>query len=149
MTVGAIEGEIGSRDIENMEGLCRVAPALSAILVIGVLSMLAPPFGVLVGKWAVMEASANVSVFAGPFSKWSFLVVLLLVLGSAVTVVFWVKWLGRTLSAMPEIDKCPSEPLPPAYSVSLWGLVGLVIAFSIFTAPLVGNIVIPAANHGM
>jgi len=140
MTVGAIEGRIGSRDIEDMEGLCTIAPSLTGVLVIGVLSMLAPPFGVLVGKWAALEAGA------GLMSRWSFLVILLLALGSAVTVVFWVKWLARVMCAMPETEKCESKPLPAAYNVSLWGLAILVCVLSAFAAPLVSGLVVPAVQ---
>jgi len=140
MTVGAIEGEIGSRDIEAMEGLCRRAPSLSGILVIGVLSMIAPPFGVLVGKWAVLEASADL------FSKWTFLVITLLALGSGVTVVFWVKWLARALSGTPEIEECQKQCLPAPYAFSLWGLVAVLIVLSVLGAPLVAKLVVPAVG---
>jgi ech hydrogenase subunit A len=146
MTVGAIEGQIGSRDIEDMEGLCCVAPALTGVLVVGVLSMLAPPFGVLVGKWAIMEAVPTIEASANMLSRWSFVVVLLLALGSAVTVVFWTKWLARVLSSLPETETCPPQKLPAAYGFSLWGLVGLVIALSIFAAPLVGGVVLPSVQ---
>jgi ech hydrogenase subunit A len=140
MSVGAIEGRIGSRDIEDMQGLCQVAPALSGILVIGVLSMIAPPFGVLVGKWAALEAGSDL------FSRWSFLVVLLLALGSAVTVVFWLKWLGRVLCALPETEVCKPSPLPGTYNLSLWGLVILVCALSALAAPLATKLVVPAVR---
>ncbi|MFH1676235.1 MAG: proton-conducting transporter membrane subunit, partial [bacterium] len=140
MSVGAIEGRIGSRDIEDMEGLCSTAPALTGILVVGVLSMIAPPFGVLVGKWAALEAGSDL------YSRWSFLVVILLALGSSVTVVFWVKWLARVLSALPELEYCERKPLPAAYNVSLWGLVILVCVLSAVAAPLAGKLIVPAVS---
>lgn len=146
MTVGAIESEIGSRDIEAMEGLCRIQPTLTGILIIGVLSMLAPPFGVLIGKWAIIEVSSEIYYGAGLYSRWAFLVVLLLALGSAVTIVFWVKWLARVLCAAPEIEECKPKSLPTAYGFTLWGLVGLVIALSVFASPLVGKLVIPSVT---
>jgi len=141
MVVGAIESKIGSRDIEDMEGLCAVNPALTGILVIGVISMLAPPFGVLVGKWAVMEAAGTTM-----FGSISFIVVLLLALGSAVTVVFWIKWMARVMCAMPETCECKKEKLPAAYNVSLWGLATLVCVLSVIAAPVVTGLIVPAVS---
>jgi len=140
MTVGAIENRIGSRDIEDMEGLCNVAPMLTGVLVIGVLSMIAPPFGVLIGKWAALEAGTGV------MSRWSFVVILLLALGSSVTVVFWLKWLARVLCAVPETETCKPTPLPAAYNVSLWGMVFLLCILSAVAAPLVTGLVVPAVD---
>jgi ech hydrogenase subunit A len=123
-----------------MEGLCGVAPALAGLLVIGVLSMLAPPFGVLIGKWAALEAGTDL------MSRWSFVVILLLALGSAVTVVFWIKLLARIMCAMPETEKCRPEPLPGIYNFCLWGLAALVCVLSIFAAPIVTGLVVPGVK---
>ncbi|MBC7337650.1 MAG: NADH-quinone oxidoreductase subunit L, partial [Clostridia bacterium] len=92
LCAGAAEQELGTREIEAMAGLAARMPFTATIAFIGMLSMLVPPFGMLAGKWAAMEAVAA----AG--SGWSLAAIGLLVAGSAVTVVFWAKWMGRLLS---------------------------------------------------
>lgn len=87
LCIGTIEHGIGSRDIEDMQGLMKRMPYTTVITVIGMISMLLPPFGVLVTKWLAIEAAVN-----------SPLVLLLIILGSAFTVVFWAKWIGIILT---------------------------------------------------
>ncbi len=45
--------------------------------------MILPPFGMLLGKWMAIESSAQ-----------NILLVLMLALGSAVTVLYWARWAG-------------------------------------------------------
>jgi ech hydrogenase subunit A len=88
LCVGTIEQRIGSRDIEDMRGLYAVMPRTATLTVIGILTMLLPPFGVLLTKWMAIE-----SAMASP------LLVLILALGSALSVVFWARWAGLILSS--------------------------------------------------
>ena len=82
--MGRIEQQIGSRDIEDMDGLMFKMPFTSLMILIGMLSMLLPPFGMLLSKWLAIEATIR-----SPF------LLLFMVLGSALTVFFWAKWIGR------------------------------------------------------
>ena len=84
LCVGRIEQQIGSRDIEDMDGLMFKMPFTSLMILIGMLSMLLPPFGMLLSKWLAIEATIR-----SPF------LLLFMVLGSALTVFFWAKWIGR------------------------------------------------------
>lgn len=84
LCVGRIEQEIGSRDIEDMDGLMFKMPFTSLMILIGMLSMLLPPFGMLLSKWLAIEATIR-----SPF------LLIFMVLGSALTVYFWAKWIGR------------------------------------------------------
>lgn len=85
LCVGTIEQTIGSRDIEDMSGLLFKMPLTTNIAIIGMISMMMPPCGMLIGKWMAIEAAA----YAAP------VVVVPLVLGSALTIFFWAKWIGR------------------------------------------------------
>jgi ech hydrogenase subunit A len=96
LCVGAIEQRIGSRDIEDMRGLYAVMPRTATLTVIGILTMLLPPFGVLLTKWMAIE-----SAMASP------LLVLILALGSALSVVFWARWAGLILSS-PMLASAPA-----------------------------------------
>jgi len=88
LCVGTIEHAIGSRDIEDMRGLYAKFPRTALITIIGILTMLLPPFGVLMGKWMAIEASADTNIF----------VITMLALGSALTVVYWARWGGSMMA---------------------------------------------------
>lgn len=87
LCVGTIEHAIGSRDIEDMRGLYNSMPAVSRITIIGILTMSLPPFGALMSKWMAIEAAANI--------PW---VVVMVALGSGLTVIFWARWAGIFVS---------------------------------------------------
>lgn len=87
LCVGKIEQAIGSRDIEDMRGLYNTLPAVSAITIIGILTMMLPPFGALLSKWMAIEAAGNL--------PW---VVVMVALGSGLTVLFWARWAGLFIS---------------------------------------------------
>ena len=87
LSVGAIEQHIESRDIEDMRGLYAVMPLTALITVAGVVMMIMPPFGVLLSKWMAMEAAAQ-----------NLYVIVMIALGSALTVIYWARWAGTLMS---------------------------------------------------
>jgi ech hydrogenase subunit A len=87
LSVGAIEQHIESRDIEDMRGLYAVMPLTALITVSGVIMMIMPPFGVLLSKWMAMEAAAR-----------NLFVIVMIALGSALTVIYWARWAGTLMS---------------------------------------------------
>jgi ech hydrogenase subunit A len=107
-----------------MSGLIKKAPLLTVLTSLGMISMLLPPFGVLLTKWVSMEAASSnpiVSIF--------------LILGSALTTVYYVKWLGTILSS--SMDKNAVHHLKPEtyFPLSLLGsliVVTSILVFSIY-----------------
>lgn len=97
LCVGTIEQAIGSRDIEDMRGLYAKYPRTALITIIGVLTMLLPPFGVLMSKWMAIEAASS-----------NIYVIIMLAMGSALTVVYWARW-GGSLMATREADAAPEK----------------------------------------
>jgi len=87
LCVGTAEQQVRSRDIEVMRGLCAIMPFTGMIAVLAVLTLILPPFGMLLGKWMVFEAGADNIVFY-----------LMLVLGSACTLLYWVRLAGTLLT---------------------------------------------------
>lgn len=83
LCVGSIEQHIGSRDIEDMRGLFAEMPKTAIIITFGVLTMILPPFGMLLGKWMAIESAAD-----------NLFIISMLALGSALTVVYWARWAG-------------------------------------------------------
>ncbi len=132
LCVGTIEQGIGSRDIEDMQGLMKRMPFTTVITVIGMISMLLPPFGVLITKWLAIEASVEKSP----------IVLILIILGSAFTVVFWAKWIGIILT-MSYKSKYKMEKLSFSVRGSLSFLFLCVLACSLGIAPLFNHLVKP------
>jgi ech hydrogenase subunit A len=89
--VGTLEHKNGSRDIEDMEGLVATRPWLGNVMIIGILGMFLAPFGMLISKWACIEAL----IVPGGFPP---VLVVLLAFGSAPTLFFWAKWMGKLVS---------------------------------------------------
>ncbi|MDF2523684.1 MAG: NADH/Ubiquinone/plastoquinone [Clostridiales bacterium] len=131
LCVGTVELEIGSRDIEDMQGLMKRMPFTATIMVIGMLSMMLPPFGVLVTKWLAIQAAVNIPI-----------VLIMIVLGSAFTVVFWSKWIGITLT-MSYKKKYEIEKMHFSMRSSLAILLFAVFVVSIGIAPLYNIFVAP------
>lgn len=137
LCAGAIEHYIWSRNIEDMEGIARKQPVLTGITITAMLSMLVAPFGVLIAKWGAMEAVSAIGV-------WSTLVLILLMIGSGATTVFWAKWIGRFLCQSPVSGRAKREPLIPLYHGILLILIAGAVVFSILISPLYNGVIAPA-----
>lgn len=96
LCVGSVEHKLHSRNIESMDGLIIALPRLSWFLLVGMAGMFLAPFGMLISKWAVLKSILDASP----------LLSVLLIYGSAPTLLFWVKWMGKILAvAQPREDK--------------------------------------------
>lgn len=90
LCVGVIEHRLGSRQIEAMSGLVATMPRVSVMMQIGMAGMFLAPFGMLISKWAVLKAVVD----AHPLFS------LFIAFGSAATLFFWVKWMGKLLEVV-------------------------------------------------
>ncbi len=135
LCVGAIEQKIGSRDIEDMGSLLYTMPLTTVITLIGMLTMLMPPFGMLMSKLLAIEAAIE-----APF------VLLLVIVGSALTVFFWAKWIGRmqTVSYHPHY---PRESMPFSMSGILVVLCALVAGGGVASILIYRTLIEPLALH--
>jgi len=131
LCVGTIEQAIGSRDIEDMQGLFKIMPFTTVITVIGMISMLLPPFGVLVTKWLAIETAVHQPI-----------VLLFIILGSALTVVFWAKWIGIILT-MSYKPKYHLEKLTVSMKAALIMLITIAMTASFGIVPLYNEFVRP------
>lgn len=86
LCVGTAEHNIGSRDIEDMDGLFGRMPRLASFMMIGICGMFLAPFGMLISKWACMTAFVD---------SGNILLIGIICFGSAATAFYWVKWLGK------------------------------------------------------
>lgn len=94
LCVGVIEHKLHSRDIEKMGGLILSLPRISVFLQVGIAGMFLAPFGMLLSKWAVLKAVVDSYPLLAVF----------VCFGSAPTLFFWVKWLGKLLEVTGPIE---------------------------------------------
>ncbi len=133
LCVGTAEHHIGSRDIEDMDLLFDRMPSLARFMMLGIMTMFIAPFGMLIAKWATLQAFTE----AG-----NVILVLLLAFGSAVTFMFWAKWMGKLAgiagqSRNVELTVHTSEWIPIM-------LMAVLIALGCFGLPLISlNLVEP------
>lgn len=126
--VGTTEHALGSRDIEDMHGLIVKHPGLGLVLVVGIAGMFLAPFGMLIAKWAALKAFID--------SGYLF-VVMLLVYGSAATLMYWTKWLGRLIAVLHRDQRLTSK-VPFLEWVVLYSLSAMVITLCV-TFPFFSN----------
>ena len=132
LSVGTVEHKIDSRDIEDMNGLVMRMPRIAAMMVIGIAGMFLAPFGMLISKWAAIQAFID--------APYGFVFVIILAFGSALTLFFWAKWMGRLLVVTPE-----QEILETRIDSNIWialiSLAGLT-AITCFIFPAISSTLI-------
>ncbi len=134
LSVGTTEHRIGSRDIEDMDGLFVRLPKIAVFMIIGICGMFLAPFGMLISKWAGM---VSIIEAGNPF------IIMLLVFGSAVTLFFWAKWLGKLCAVVAGRDNSESIGIPGEEKFVLAFLSILTVAMCLFFPVLSNNVVIP------
>ncbi len=115
LCVGIIEYKLGSRDIEDMDYLIMRLPKLTAVMMIGMAGMFLAPFGMIISKFVTLKAFVDTNPGMA----------VILAYGSAATVFFWTKWMGKIMS----IRHGESEVVE--HRVSRWEWITLdILAFS-------------------
>lgn len=141
-TVGSIEHQTGSRDIETMHGLVRRYPYLTWTLVVGIGGMFLAPFGMLISKWAALKAFVDTGLNGTSMLEIivSTILVLCICFGSATTLFYWAKWLATVLSSNPA-DKRHKNTISANQWTSLFTHAGMMIAI-IFVFPFISKYVV-------
>lgn len=116
LCVGTIEHKVGSRDIEQMAGLVVSMPKISIMVQIGMAGMFLAPFGMLISKWAVLKALVDYNPLLAVF----------VVFGSSVSLLFWVKWMGKLITVTEE-----KERLEDGVHSSEWLSLGALAALTV------------------
>ena len=130
LCVGIVEQKLHSRDIEAMSGLILNMPRVAVIMLIGMAGMFLAPFGMLISKWAVLKAVVDASPALSVF----------IVFGSAATLFFWVKWMGKLLEVVrPRHYVEDSSGLGEA--IALYGLAAATFLACLFF-PLISSVLI-------
>jgi ech hydrogenase subunit A len=134
LSVGAAKERLGSEDIEAMQGMRTTMPFVSAAIFIGVITIVLPPFGMFASKWLISSAAATFP-----------LLIILLGVGFASTVVYYFKWIGNMLSAVPGAAAVTlrTDPLPGAYKWTLGALMVGAVGLSALIGPVLRYLVEP------
>jgi len=126
LCVGTVEHQTGSKDIEDMEGLISKMPYTTIIMMIGLSGMFLAPFGMLISKWAVIEALADSNPIFPP----------IVIFGGSLMLFFWTKWMGKLVSSFtpkPRVEKGIGIEW-----VALWGLAILTV-LACASYPIIGS----------
>ena len=101
LATGTVEHRIKSREIDDMNGLIVRMPKIAAMMVIGIAGMFLLPFGMLISKWAAIRAFID--------APYGFLFVIILAFGSALTLFFWAKWMGKIIAVTTDSKNIEGE----------------------------------------
>ena len=111
LCVGVVEHKLHSRNIEDMSGLVLRMPRVAMMMEIGMAGMFLAPFGMLISKWAVLKAVVDASPLLSVF----------IVFGSAATLFFWVKWMGKLVQVVGPAERIKKE-MVLGEAIALYGL---------------------------
>jgi ech hydrogenase subunit A len=101
-----------------MDGLAGYMPRVAAGMVVGIAGMFLAPFGMLISKWATLEGLVE----ANP------ILTIFVAFGSAVTLMFWIKWLGKILivKSAPE-DAGENMPRTQSFTLALLAIMTALV----------------------
>ena len=139
LSVGSTEQQLGSRNVEDMDGLFNISTKLTMLLIIGIAGMFVAPFGMLISKWAAMKAFVD---------SGNILIVLMVAFGSTITLFFWTKWMGKLIANAHRTD--PTGYLMRAdEKISLYPLAAMVVIVCALH-PIISNaFIIPYIDNNM
>ncbi|MCX8173944.1 MAG: proton-conducting transporter membrane subunit [Thermoplasmata archaeon] len=132
--VGVVQHETHSKEIEKMDGLIVRKPFITTVLLMGILTMIIPPFGMFLGKYFAVQASLEMPI-----------IVFFLAVGSAATVVYYLKWIGRMINMETEEELTP-ERMSVLFSAPLVIMLSLAVILSVMISPIVESFINPTVQ---
>ncbi len=141
MGAGVVENKIGSRNIDDWEGLLSRLPLTATVMIAGMVSMFLPPFGMLLGKWVAVDAIASSPLILG------LPIIIMVVLGSAATTFYYAKWIGYMTVTPNSLEKTRDETLETPYRLSMTGLLIVDVVIGLGAALVFNNLVVPVINN--
>lgn len=137
ISVGSAEHQIGNRNVENMDILLGVSRKLALCMMIGIAGMFLAPFGMLISKWVAMKAFIDSN---------NILIVIILAYGSAATLFYWTKWMGKLVSKVNMRQQSENEfHLDEEIPITI---LACLVVVSCFTFPIVSKYaLIPYLNE--
>jgi ech hydrogenase subunit A len=115
-----------------MGGLIVRMPKIAVMMFIGMAGMFLAPFGMVISKWAAIEAFIQ-----APFGL---IFIAILAFGGSATVFFWSKWMGKIISVMRDQTVIEDTVKKEKWAV-LYILTGLVVVVCLIF-PLISSVLI-------
>ncbi len=127
LSVGTVDQQLGSKDIEDMHGLISRMPLVTFVMVVGLGGMFLAPFGLIISKIAAIEAlTLRNPIFPT-----------IVIFGGALMLFFYTKWMGTILSVSSE------EPPIRTHGIgSQWialGTLSALVVISLVAYPWIGR----------
>jgi ech hydrogenase subunit A len=139
MAVGAYENSTGSRDVEDMHGMIVRVPKLAFVMTVGIFGMSVVPLGMCVAKWAALR---------GFIDSGNVYLIMFLCFGSASTLFYWVKWLGKIFCVSKDSERQEDRVRKTEWA-AIYPLTIMTVALC-FLYPLISSrILIPYLNDWM
>jgi ech hydrogenase subunit A len=102
-------------------------PRVAIMMQIGMAGMFLAPFGMLISKWAVLKAVVDAYPSLSVF----------IAFGSAATLFFWVKWMGKLIQVVGPAERIKKE-LVLGEAIALYGL-SAATALACLLFPLISS----------
>ncbi len=131
LVVGLVETRSGSTSLEHLGGLARTAPLIAVLFFVPAMNLAGvPPLSGFIGKLGILQGA----VAADNPSAWVMLAVSLLT--SLLTLYTVAKIWNRAFWQEPTIE-LEERPLPRSTVAATMGMIGVMLAMSVFAGPLV------------
>jgi formate hydrogenlyase subunit 3/multisubunit Na+/H+ antiporter MnhD subunit len=140
LTAGAIERQTGKRDIGDLGGLSKVMPiTFIAALVFAMSISGVPPFNGFASKWMIYQGLIEFGAGDGIASSLWMVWLGLAVLGSALTLASFIKFIGGIFLGRrePWLDKIREVPF------LMWAPMAILALFCVFFGVFATEVVIP------
>ena len=100
MCTGTAAAYGGSSDMDVINEVYAKMPKLAVFTVAGIAAMFMAPFGMLIAQWAALTASVD---------SGNIIVVAAVCFGTAVTAVYWIRWMAKIVSVRKAEETCWDE----------------------------------------
>ena len=127
LSVGTVDQQLGSKNIDDMHGLISRMPLVTIVMVIGLGGMFLAPFGLLISKMAAIEALALKSPIFPP----------IVIFGGTLMLFFYTKWMGTLIAVSSKKPPIRTHGIGIQW-VALGGLAILVIV-AMVCYPFIGR----------
>lgn len=124
LVVGTTENKFYTKDMENYDNMIVRMPRVALIYIIGIAGMYVAPFGLVISKWAAIEAILQTNTLISP------ILMLMLAFGSSATVFYWTQLLGKIVAVRSkrETDRDFEKGIGIDEWISEWAHAGISVA---------------------
>jgi ech hydrogenase subunit A len=134
LAVGVVQHETGSEEIENMSGLRQRMPLVTFALLVGVVTILLPPFGAFASKLMISQIASDYLLLAIP-----------LALGLGASIVFYTKWMGQVFAIGPTTkpEGVLKDRLSTPFKATIWALIIGALVLPFFIIQITELLIVP------